>query len=271
MKIIQIIPRFGLGGAEIMCENLLYQLNEQGHVTIGVSLFDYQSSITERLEEQGIDIRFLGKKLGIDLSMIQKLKQLFTEEKPDVIHTHINSIQYAIPAALLAKIPVCVHTVHNVASKEQTRIGRIISGFFFRTGITIPVALSELIQDSIAEEYHLMKDKIPVVYNGIDLEKCHVKRTYALNGSFKILHIGRFSKQKNHNGLLRAFAAFIQEYPDAKLYLIGEGELRKAIELLTAELALTDSVHFLGARSNVFFFCRMLIYLSYHPNMKVFP
>lgn len=30
MKIIQVIPNFGLAGAEIMCENLIYKLRKLG-------------------------------------------------------------------------------------------------------------------------------------------------------------------------------------------------------------------------------------------------
>ena len=49
MKIIQVIPNFGMGGAEIMCENLCYELLRKGNDVIAVSLYDTRSAITDRL------------------------------------------------------------------------------------------------------------------------------------------------------------------------------------------------------------------------------
>ena len=41
MKVIQIMPEFGLAGAEIMCENLSVELIKLGINVIVVSLYDY--------------------------------------------------------------------------------------------------------------------------------------------------------------------------------------------------------------------------------------
>ena len=62
MKVIQVMPFFGLGGAEIMCENLVYELKKMGHEVIVVSLYNKQTPITERFEKAEIDIRYLDKK-----------------------------------------------------------------------------------------------------------------------------------------------------------------------------------------------------------------
>ena len=77
MKIFQVIPCFAFGGAEIMCENMLYSLRAAGHEVAAVSLFDYHSPITERIESAGIKIYYMGKRPGPDLTMTGKLKRLF--------------------------------------------------------------------------------------------------------------------------------------------------------------------------------------------------
>ena len=119
MKIVQIMPEFGLAGAETMCENLTYELIKLGHNVIVVSMYDYHSPITERLEKAGVDVRYLGKKPGLDFSMIGKIKKLLKKNKVDVIHTHRYCAQYAIPAAITAGVKLRVHTVHNIAEKEK--------------------------------------------------------------------------------------------------------------------------------------------------------
>ena len=54
MKIIQIIPLLDLAGAETMCENLTNSLIKLGNEVIVISLYDYHSVITERMEKNGI-------------------------------------------------------------------------------------------------------------------------------------------------------------------------------------------------------------------------
>lgn len=251
MKIIQIMPEFGLAGAEIMCENLTYELRKLGHDVIVISMYDYHSPITDRLEKEGMDVRYLQKKTGIDISMIFKMRKIFKETKADAIHTHRYCAQYAMPAAILAGVKHRVHTVHNVAQKENGRLARKLNKFFFKHFRLVPVALSESIRDTIAEEYGIEKNKIPVILNGIDLSKCIPKDDYTVNGNFKILHIGRFSEQKNHSGLLQSFKLFHDKHSDSELWLIGEGEKKLEIEEFVNENNLASCVKFFGLQSNV--------------------
>ena len=50
IKVIQIMPEFGLAGAEIMVENLVKELKSKVREVIVLSLYDYHSPITERIE-----------------------------------------------------------------------------------------------------------------------------------------------------------------------------------------------------------------------------
>lgn len=252
MKIIQVIPNFGMGGAEIMCENLCYELLRKGHDVIAVSLYDTRSAITDRLEKNGVDLRFLGKRSGLDLSVVKKLRRLFRSEKPDAIHTHLYALKYAVLATVFTKCKRRIHTVHNVAEKECTGTDRRLSRIFFRRGLVIPVALSPEIQETVTALYGLTSDRVPVVYNGIDLSKCRPKAGYDCGETFRILHIGRFSQQKNHIGLVKAFALFHKENPSSELLLIGDGELRPEVEAYLKEHGLTDSVRLLGLQSDVY-------------------
>ena len=252
MKIVQVMPEFGLAGAETMCENLTYELTKHGHNVVVISMYDYHSAITDRLEKAGVDVRYLGKKSGLDLSMIPKIKKVLMEVHADVVHTHRYCAQYAVPAAIMAGVKHRIHTVHNVAEKENGKLARKLNKFFFKHCGVIPVALSERIKDSIIKEYGIGKERIPVIYNGIDLTKCQPKTDYSVDGNFKILHIGRFSEQKNHIGLLQAFKLFHENHSDSELWLIGDGEKKAEIEKYVAENNLTSSVKFLGLQSNVY-------------------
>ena len=253
MKIMQVIPYFCFGGAETMCENLTYALRALGHQVVVVSLYGERTPISRRMEEAGVKIHYLDKKLGLDLSMIGKLKKLMLAEKPDVVHTHLDVIKYATAAAKLAGVPRCVHTVHNVADKEaEGRAQKTINGFYFSHGWSTPVALSPEVQKSVASFYGLPMEKIPVIYNGIDLSRCQKKQSYTLQNPAILTHIGRFNEQKNHEGLLRAFSLIHKKHPYTRLNLLGDGELLKPTQALAKTLGISDSVDFLGSQSNVY-------------------
>lgn len=253
MKILQVIPYFCFGGAETMCENLCYALIGQGHDVTVVSLYGEKTPISRRMETAGVRIRYLDKKLGLDLSMVPKLRRIMKEEKPDVVHTHLDVIKYAVAAARLAGVPGCVHTVHNVAEKEaEGKAQKIINGFYFRLGWSVPVALSPEVQASIVAFYGLEKKRVPVAYNGVDLSRCLPKEHYSAGENFHILHIGRFNEQKNHEMLLRAFQKLTLNHPNLRLDLLGDGELRQKMESLAEDLGIQEKVSFLGSQSNVY-------------------
>jgi len=252
MKIIQIIPMFKLAGAEVMCENLCIALKNAGENVIAVSFYSEKTAITERLEKAGVRIEYLDKKLGFDASIIFKLVRLFKREKPDVVHTHIGGARYALPIATFCRIPVKVHTVHNIAQKEQEYAGKIINNLMFNYCSVVPVALSEEVKKTIEEVYKLPAKKIPVIFNGINLSKCQVKNDYTKKSNFKILHIGRFMDVKNHSLILKSFAMFADKHPDARLQLLGDGELKETMMQLAKELNIVDYVEFAGLQSNVY-------------------
>lgn len=253
MKIMQILPVFCFGGAETMCENMTYSLTKLGHDVVVVSLYNERTPICERMEQAGMRIIYLDKKLGGDVSMIPKLLRVIRAEKPDVVHTHLNVLKYAGLAAKLAGVKKCVHTLHNVAQKEASGLARKINAFYYRRGWVTPVALSPEVAKTVLEVYGLETDW---VFNGVDLSRCLSKEDYTPSRPFSILHIGRFSDQKNHPGLLRAFRLVHEKYPDTVLRLMGDGPCLEETKNLIRELDLEDAVEFLGLQSNVYPFLR---------------
>lgn len=251
MKIVQVMPDFGLAGAETMVENLSCGLAAEGCDVLVISFFDLHTAITERIENRGIKIKYLGKKRGFDPSIISKMRKIIKAYQPGVIHTH----RYVLPYAFLASMGFKakrVHTVHNVAQKEQTKVGKNINRVLFRYFNVVPVALSKEIQRTIQEVYGLPDNRIPVVFNGIDLSRCIVKESYARKDTFTVLHIGRFMDVKNHELLLRSFARFKGQHSDARLQLLGDGELKENMMQLAGQLNITDAVEFAGLQSNVY-------------------
>lgn len=253
MKILQVIPYFCFGGAETMCENLTYALTEMGHQVTVVSLYDEKTPIARRMEEAGIRILYLDKKLGLDLSMVPKLMKIIKQEKPDAVHTHLDVIKYAVAAAKLCGIRRCVHTVHNVAQEEaEGRLQKIINTVYFKLGWSVPVALSPQVRKTIVSFYGLPEEAVPMIYNGVDLSKCLPKTDYGLSEPAVLLHIGRFNHQKNHKGLLEAFTEILKTHPNCCLHLVGDGDLYQQTQDDAAQLDIREKVIFHGSQSDVY-------------------
>lgn len=253
MKIMQVIPYFCFGGAEIMCENLTYALKNAGQDVLVVSLYAERTPIARRMEEAGIRIVYLDKKLGLDLSMVPKLAKVIRQERPDAVHTHLDVVKYAVLAARLAGVKRCVHTVHSLADREaEGRVQKVINGTYFRHGWSTPVALTPEVQTSVAHFYGLAPERIPVIYNGIDLSRCIPKTTYETGETVTILHVGRFDIPKNHEGLLEAFRLLRENHPECRLRLVGDGDLRLRMEALAREKSIADAVEFCGMQPNVY-------------------
>ena len=64
-------------------------------------------------------------------------------------------------------------------------------------------------------------------------------------------HVGRLTEQKNHRKILRIFAEILKQDPSAKLWIIGEGELKNTLLQYCEVLQIKGSVNFLGIKSNV--------------------
>lgn len=64
-------------------------------------------------------------------------------------------------------------------------------------------------------------------------------------------HVGRFCRVKNHDFLLNVFSDILQKKPNAKLVLVGDGELKIEIIDQAKKLGIYDKVYCLGVRRDV--------------------
>ena len=209
---MQVIPLFAMGGGEVMCEKLLHELKKMGHDVFAVSMYNYKSAITERLENNGIRVEYLDKKSGLDIKIFWKFYKLLKKEKPDVVHNHLYSFKYVMPGAVFCRVRARIHTVHSVAGKEAGTFSRKIQKMFFKQFKVVPVGLTMLIKDSVVEEYKISKEKVPFVLNGMPVDDYIKKTDYSSVKS--ILHVGRFQNVKNHKGLISAFEIIHKKHPE---------------------------------------------------------
>lgn len=70
------------------------------------------------------------------------------------------------------------------------------------------------------------------------------------------LSAGRFTRQKNFIYLIREFGKFLKIYPDEKLLIIGEGELKKKMQEEIMKLDLSNSIKLQNYTENIYYFMK---------------
>jgi len=255
LRILQVIPTLGVGGAEQMAGHLLLGASKS-HDVAGVSLYPARISPTEsRLREAGIPVWHLDKPVGFEPRMYPALARVLREFRPQVVHTHLSVLRYVLPVLLVYPVPLMVHTMHNLAERETDAIGHTIHRFAFRRRV-VPVAISQEVAASFERFYGLAPRAI--VPNGIPVEQYQSapgdRSSWREAEGFDrdailFTSVARLEPQKNPFLLIRAFLALNNER--THLVLLGTGSLLEAIQAHVHANGLEGRVHVLGKRDNV--------------------
>ena len=254
IKVIELLPSLGSGGAERLALDIARRLDQARFDPLVVSLYppESRSAIYRDFEtDTGVRVRYLNKKPGFDPGIIRALDALFREEKPQVVHTHLYAGIYALYPETRRHIPGRVHTVHNLAEKELPPLHQKIMAYAYRRGKVTPVAISPLIRESIERRYPRLPGTVPVIVNGVDTARFVPPADRRPHRPFRFIFVARFSPQKNHTLLLDAFALAKKRNPALSLCLVGEGELRDALQRQAETRGVSASVAFAGSVKNV--------------------
>lgn len=119
------------------------------------------------------------------------------------------------------------------------------------------VAVSEGVALDLRENFEVPADRLKVIHNPVDIERIQALATEAVDHPWLqndptvpvIIAVGRLAVQKDYPTLLRAFAA-LQNRRTSRLIILGEGDLRTALQTQISELGLGDRVDMPGFVGN---------------------
>jgi glycosyltransferase involved in cell wall biosynthesis len=257
IRVLEILATLKRAGAERMAVSLACRLDPIRFETGVVSLYDvFDGGFEPELEAAGVPVWHLGKRPGLDIRMIPRLRRVMREFQPDVIHTHSYVLRYSLPAGLAMRKSAMVHTVHNLAVKETDFTGRLLHRFAFGRKVSA-VAVGEVVRRSYREWYGAEPEA--TIRNGIATAAyCRPEarqRWRAGHGfqddDFLVVSAGRLDPQKNPLGLIDAFELAFRNDRRGHLLLAGDGSLREAAERRAAEREVGARVHFLGVQAEI--------------------
>jgi glycosyltransferase involved in cell wall biosynthesis len=120
------------------------------------------------------------------------------------------------------------------------------------------ICVSEAVKQHCQQVGNYPKEKLCVIPNGVDLAQLDRQMAESAEMDASTLsalrssvgpHVGfggRLDPQKGLDQLLRAWPVLLREFPDAQLWIAGEGPQRPELELQTQQLGLEGRLHWLG-------------------------
>lgn len=248
------------GGAEKFVVDLSNQLAEGGHdVILCILRDDTDGALTFNKQFLNSKVRFHSMKFdkGFSWSKCLQVEKYIKDEKPDVVHCHLNVIPYVYRLAILNKKIKFFHTLHSVASNTGgIGVQYHLNRYFYKYNLIHPVCISKICQESYETYYKL--HNAPFIDNGrtiVSVSSCYenVKReveSYKTSTDTRtFIHVARFNPQKNQQLLVDSFNQLNKEGIDFTLLVIGNGYDCEEGQKL--QQAACSKIHFLGEKDNV--------------------
>lgn len=254
-----------MGGLEMVVKNYISNMNSNK------IQFDLISAFADNALKEFAQLRG-GKVFSLpsrrqDYYLYKKELMKFAEESlADYDAVWLNDCSFAnIDIINLAKkygVPkriVHAHNSQNMAGGISRLIRHKINVNHLSKTATNFWACSELAGQWSYSNKILHSPTYKIIPNAINLKRfCYdesvrnkTRIQMDLNHMHVFIHVGRFHYQKNHKFLIDVFDEIKKKQPNSVLLLVGDGEDLHAIKNKVDDLGLSQSVRFLGTRSDI--------------------
>ena len=253
-NIMILVSRLYNGGAEKVAAIIANEISKKYNLVLVTiedkNENDYECTATRIVlkENQG---KFLVKK-----NLVKQIRKI--KEKYNITHT-ISLCSKMNYFNVMSKVnDVNIISIRNylsvsVKEKKYQHINKVSAKYADK----IIVVSKQLIEDQV-KNFKADNGKIHVIYNYIDeerIDECLIDANIDKNEN-SIINIGRLSYQKGQLNLIRAFKKVVMIISNAKLYILGQGELKEELEHEIKKLDLEKNVFMLGFQKNPYKFLK---------------
>lgn len=251
----EVLFSFELGGSERLGADLARHMFDRGIRTSVCSTHGSLGPIAKSLEASGIECEALHDgpigRLGRPFRLLRHLRR----NRTSVLHVHhFNMLSVVYNVARFAgveRIVVTEHSDHQVRKKGRTvraasRLGRKVD---------LITAVHQNLAEYLSGVIPAPREPIRVIPNAVDTDRFSPAgaRAEGLRApeSFVVGLIGRLHPDKDPLNLLNAVNLSRQFRPELHVWIVGEGEMRAAMEEYVATHGLAERVRFLGLRDDI--------------------
>lgn len=250
-RIALFINSLQKGGSERVMVNLAEYFHSQNCDVILVTQYQRENEYAlspniRRIFSEPKPEELTGSRIQNFCMRFRSLRDIWKNYKPDIILSFLgknNLMAIATAAFLPAKVAVSVRGEPTM--EYEGRLMRFLAKRMFR------FADGVILQTERAKAFFpkTVQRKSVILKN--PLNPMFLTQKQALQRDNVIVAAGRLDENKNHAMLIHAFAKIAGEYPEMKLVIYGEGELRESLMQLVAEKELTERIMLPGSIDNV--------------------
>lgn len=263
IKIMQVIGALRIGGAENVAMNICRYLDKNKYqcdfLVFGDNVGDYENEAIEL----GSNIIHIPLPYDNYKNYYDNLKKVLKEGGYDIVHSHV-----LLNNGLVMKAAYDVNITKRISHSHSTDSGRK-ANFKYKLYESIMKYLINKYSTHVlacgidagnylyGKKFFLKKGVI--INNGIDTQKFKydnesrnkITSEFDIEKKLVIGHVGRLAEVKNHKFLLEVFYEFKKIEPNSVLLIVGDGELREAIEKKIESLGINMDVIITGLRLDV--------------------
>ena len=190
----------------------------------------------------------MGYQIVAAFKRYRKLKELKSTRRYNAVISFMESANF-LNVLTGGKNCKTILSVRNVLSEEYTGIYKIIlicSKILYRKADYV-VALSEFSRIDLIHNIGVPGKKVITIYNGYDLTQYKYRQH---NGRTSFITMGRLVPQKGQWHLIRAFSEVVKVHPEARLIILGQGQLENTLKELIEAYNLDKNVEMVGFVNN---------------------
>ena len=262
-KLLIVISSMCFGGAEIQTLELANGLVDLDYA-VDIVVLDHKIDLIDRARPE-IGFHIMNKRAYLDPAVLQKLRLLMGDKKPDlVLCVDLYPLLYVRLA--LGKMNSSCRTAAVLHSTLPLNMKERIQRLYL---VRMAKSLNQLIfvsqnqMEYWVKSWNLNRDKAAVIHNGIDLERfagflkkreevLAVKKNLGFQDNEIIIgNCSDFRLEKRHKDLVEVCACLLEKGYPIKLLLIGDGYMRRNLEEQISSTALEHKVVITGLVSDV--------------------
>lgn len=254
-RILHVVTYMGRGGIESMLMNYYRRIDRTKLQFDFLVHRDFRADFDDEIESLGGRIYRVPPMNPLKGSYWKALEDFFSSYPYEIVHCHLNyKSGIVLAAAKKAGVPVRIAHAHTASmSAGFSKLARILMKPLIPVTATHYLACSRNAGDAIfgSKPCGILPNALNAKTLRFDEQtRGRVRDELGLGDAFTLMHVGRFTGEKNHAFLLDAFAELLKQEPQAVLLLAGDGPLRPEMERKAAQLP-EGSVRFLGVRGDI--------------------
>lgn len=262
-KILIVLDSLRVGGLEKVAVDCM-KYADRKELSFDYLVFDKNIGAYEgEVQRMGARVIRMCHSHNPIMYLINTIKVMKKYGKYDVVHSHVFfSSGIILFAAFCNGVKIRIAHSHSIQRKDSScikKITYILLGFLIKNFTTIPCACSRKAGEYLFGKTLFSKKGI-IVPNIVEIDRFafstfyrkKMREKFGIQPEDVVLgQIGRLSVAKNQLLLLRIYSLYRFKYGNAKLLLVGEGEMRKEIERLADELHIQEGLIMTGTRYDI--------------------